>query len=171
MEGLAQIGFNLPGLLIQIFNFVILLIILRLVAYKPIMRMLDERSARVKESMERVEQIKLESARTEETIRAQLEMARREGQALIAQAGQTGDRLKEEARQEARKDAEALIVRARSEIQMEREEAMDELRRQFAGIAILAAEKVINESLDRQTHQRLIDEVLEESLKSGGDKN
>ena len=54
MEG---IGINLPILLAQVINFVILLVLLYLVAYKPLMRMLDERSQRVKESMEQAEQI------------------------------------------------------------------------------------------------------------------
>jgi len=55
VEGL---GINLPTLLAQIINFAILLGLLYLVAYKPIMRMLDERSRRVKESIEQTELIK-----------------------------------------------------------------------------------------------------------------
>ena len=55
MEGL---GINVPAILAQIINFSILLGLLYLVAYKPIMRMLDERSLKIKESMERTELIK-----------------------------------------------------------------------------------------------------------------
>ena len=50
MEGL---GVSLQGLIAQLINFILLLVILRAVAYKPIIRMLDERSARIRESMER----------------------------------------------------------------------------------------------------------------------
>lgn len=161
MEGL---GINLPTLLAQVINFAILLVLLYLVAYKPIMRMLDQRSAKIKEGMEQAEAIRQQAARTEEEVRAQLEAARKEGQAVIAQAAQIGDRLKEEARKEARQETKSLITKARLEIQREREEAIDELRKEFVDIAITTAEKVIKETLDKEKHHRLIEEVLEESV-------
>ncbi len=56
-----------------------------------------------------------------------------------------------------------VIERARVEIERDRDKAIEGLRGEFADIAILAAEKVINESLDKKKHQKLIDEVLDES--------
>jgi F-type H+-transporting ATPase subunit b len=53
-------------------------------------------------------------------------------------------------------------VRARSDIQRERDEAIGELRREFADLTIMAAEKVIDRSLDKKAHRELIDEVLKE---------
>ena len=83
MEGLAGLGINLPTLIAQIVNVVILLGILYLVAYKPVMRMLDERSRRVKESMEQADSVKEQTARAEEEIKKQLESASKEGQSLF----------------------------------------------------------------------------------------
>ena len=157
------LGINLPGLLAQLINFTILLIILRLVAYKPIMRMLDERKRRVQEGMETAERIKEREAQTEQEVAERLENARREGQELIGQAQQIAQRIQAEGREQAQADAEALLTRARSEIQLERDSAIADLRREFAGLTIYAAEKVIGQSLDRRAHQRLIDEVLTES--------
>ena len=81
----------------------------------------------------------------------------------------TGEDLRQKAQQEAREDAESLIVRARTEIQRERDDAVDELRKEFSDLAILAAEKVIERSLDKEAHRQLIDKTLEESgtLKKG----
>ena len=160
MEGL---GINLPVLVTQVVTFIILLFILRLVAYKPIMRMLDERSQRIKESMEQAESIKEQSARAEEEVKKQLGTASREGQERITRAVQAGEEVKKKAQEEARQEAEALINRARTEIQRERDEAIGEVRREFADLTILAAGKVIDRSLDKEEHRRLIDEVLEES--------
>ena len=160
MEGL---GINLPVLVAQIVNFLILFGILYLVAYKPIMRMLDERSRRIKESMEQAESIKEQSARAEEEVKKQLGEASREGQERIARAVRAGEDVKQKAQAEARQEADALIVRARSEIQRERDEAIGEVRREFADLTILAAGKVIDRSLDKEEHRQLIDKVLEES--------
>ena len=55
------------------------------------------------------------------------------------------------------------LARARNEIQLERDSAIADLRKEFADLTIAAAEKVINQSLDRNAHRRLIDEALAES--------
>ena len=161
------IGIDLPLLIAFIINFVILFGLLSFLLYKPVLKMLDERSARIKEGIEYAEHMKEESARAEEMVKAQLEAGRKEGQAIIAQAAQVGERLREESRQEARKEAEALIAKARLEIQKEREEAIQQLRAEFVDLALLAAEKVINQSLDRKAHQQLVEQTLRESTKLG----
>lgn len=166
MEGL---GINLPTLLAQIINFAILFGLLYLVAYKPILRMLDERSRKIKESMEQTELIKQQAEHAEEEVKKQLETAGKEGMKIVARAMHTGEEVRQKAQHEAKQDAEILIGRARVEIQRERDGAIDELRKEFADLTIMAAEKVIEKSLDKPTHRQLIDKVLEESttLKKG----
>lgn len=166
MEGL---GISLPTLLAQIINFIVLFGLLYLVAYKPILRMFDERAGKVRESMEQTEVIKEQATQAEEGVNKQLEAARQQGQGIIAQAMRTGDEVKQKAQQEARQDAEALIAKARTEIRRERDGAIDELRGEFVDLTIMAAGKVIDRSLDKKAHRQLIDKVLEESttLKKG----
>lgn len=166
MEGL---GINLPTLLAQIVNFIILLGLLYLVAYKPILRMFDERSRRIKESMEQTELVKEQAAHAEEDVKKQLESAGKQGQELIARAARTGEEVRQNAQQQAKKDAESLLDRARMEIQLERDAAVNELRKEFADLTILAAGKVIDRSLDKEAHRQLVDKVLKESttLKKG----
>jgi F-type H+-transporting ATPase subunit b len=157
------LGISWQGLVAQIINFVILLVVLYIIGYKPIRKMLDERSTRIKEGIEKAELAKLAAERAEEEVQRRLEEARKEWQLILAQASEMGDRLKVEAREEARKEVEALIQRARAEIEMERDEAIDRLRAEFTDLAILAAERVIRRTLDREAHRQLIDEVLEEA--------
>jgi F-type H+-transporting ATPase subunit b len=169
MEGLASLGINMPVLLAQVINFVILFGLLYLVAYKPIMRMLDERSRKIKESMEQTEHIKQQAERAEEEAAKRIDAAAKEGQEAVARAVRTGEEVKKEAQQQAREEAEALISRARSEIQRERDEAIDDLREEFADITIKAAGKVIDRTLDKKAHREIIKKVLDESttLKKG----
>jgi F-type H+-transporting ATPase subunit b len=160
MEGL---GVNLPLLVAFLINFIILFVLLSFVLYKPVLKMLDERQARIKEGMDQTEKIRLQTSKAEEDLELQLETARKDGQNIIAQAEQIGERLKNEARDEARKEAASLIEKAQVEIKQEREKDIKELRQQFADIAILAAEKVINESLDKAKHRKVIEEVLKDT--------
>jgi F-type H+-transporting ATPase subunit b len=169
MGGLANLGINVPTLLAQIINVAVLFGLLYLVAYRPIMRMLDERSRRIKESMEQTEYIKQQAERAEAEAAKRIGAAAKEGQEAITRALRTGEEIRQGAQQQARQEAEALIARARAEIQRERDEAIDELRKEFADITIMAAEKVIDRSLDKKAHRQIIDKVLEESttLKKG----
>ena len=160
MEGL---GINLPTLVAQIINFFILLGLLYLVAYKPIIRMFDERSNRIKESMEQTEAIKEQAAHAEEDVRKKLEVAGKEGQEVISRAMRTGEEARQRIHEEARQEGTGLIERARLEIQRERDEVIEELRREFTDLTIEAAEKVIERSLDKEAHRELIDKVLDES--------
>ena len=163
MEGLAKLGFNLPVLLAQIVNFVILFVLMYLVAYKPILRMLDKRSQAVEESMKQTEYIKEQVAHAEEESKKRIEAASKEGQEVIARATRNGEEVRQKAQQDAQKDAETLITRAKTEIGRERDDAIGDLRREFADLTILAAEKVIQKSLDKESHRQLIDKTLEQS--------
>ncbi len=160
---LTQLGINVPLLIAQLVNFILLFILIYMFGYKRILAMLDERSKKVKEGLEKAEQIKQQAAEADKALRAQLDTARKEAQAVLAQASQMGEKVREEARQEAKKEAEAVMARARSEIQRERDGTIESLRREFAEIAILAAEKVIQQRLDKDANRSIVEKVLEES--------
>jgi F-type H+-transporting ATPase subunit b len=166
-KAVEALGLNLPQLIAQVVNFFVLLVILRLVAYKPILRMLDERKQKIAEGLNAAEIARAEAASALANIQAQLDVARKEGQEIVANAQNIATRIQADAREQSTKDREASLERARSEIQMERDRAIADLRGEFADITVKAAEKVINQSLDRQAHQRVIDETLAESNFSG----
>ncbi|HUE75248.1 MAG TPA: F0F1 ATP synthase subunit B [Chloroflexota bacterium] len=164
---MEALGINAPGLLAQIINFFLLLVLLRLVAYKPIMNMLDQRAARIRESMDRAESVQREAQRMEQEFAERVAEARREGQAIVTNANQIAQRIQTESREKASQDAEAFLTRAREQIDRERERAIAELRSQVADLAILAASKVVERSLDEKQHYELIDRVLAQSEKIG----
>ena len=160
MEGL---GINLPGLITQIVSFGVLFGILCALLYKPVLRLLDQRSARIKESLETAERVQKEAAQSQEEMQRQLQTAREEGQTLIAQAREAAERFREEEMTKARTEIQGEKERAQANIQRERDAAIEELRRQFTDLAITAAEKVVERSLDAGAHRELIEKVLEES--------
>jgi len=161
----TQLGVNLPTLIVYIVNFLILLGILYVFAYRPLLRAMDQRSERIRESLAAADRAREEAASSRAAIEEQLNEARREGQRLLDQAREAADRYREEEMVRARQDVDAFVERARSDIQRERDAAIEEVRVSFGDLAITAAERVIRRSLDRRAHQDLIAQVLEE----GGD--
>jgi F-type H+-transporting ATPase subunit b len=160
---IEKLGINLPVIITQVISFIILLVLLRVFAYKPIMKMMDERSKRIKDSLEQAEAVKQQSTKAEEELKKQIDQASREGQDRIARAIKAGEEVKQKAEEDAKKEAEKLLTRARQEIRQERDEAINGVRKEFADLTVLAAGKVIEESLDKEKHRSLIDKVLKES--------
>ena len=158
--GIAALGLNLPGLIAQLVNFTILLIVLRLFLFKPIMKVVDERKRRIEEGLQASEQAAHAAEQSQDESRRVLEEARAEGRELIQRAQETSGRLREELETQARRDADQIVERARAEMALESQRAIQALRSEFADLTVRAAERVVGQSLDRDAHQRLIDEVL-----------
>ncbi len=166
-EAFDALGLSLPSIIANMVNFIILLVVLRLVLFKPIVNMLDDRRERIAEGLNAAETARAEAAQAQANIQEQLDQARAEGQEIIQNAQNVASRIQSEAREQAAKDREAALERARGEIQLERDRAIDELRREFASITVQAAGRVIGESLDENAHRRIIEETLAESKFSG----
>lgn len=164
---MSELGINVPSLIVYLVNFSILAIALYLIGYKRILKMLDQRSQRVKESLDEAERVKQEAAKAQEDMRKQLDESRQSTQQMMEQSRVAAERFREEELAKARAEGEAFLQRARQQIQQERDAAMEELRANFADLAITAAERVVARSLDRRAHQELIDQVLRESEHSG----
>ena len=163
---MEALGINLPGLLTHLISFVILVGLLTYLLYKPLIRVLDQRSERIRESLEASQRAQEEAAQSREEMQEQLESARAEGQQMIAQAREVADRFREEELARAREEIAAERSRAEANIQRERDAAIEDLRREFAGLAVVAAERVIRRSLDDSDHNVLIEQVLEEGTQS-----
>ena len=161
---MADLGFHLPSLIVYLVNFTILLVVLYMVGYKPILNMLDQRTERIRESVEMVEKVREEAAAQQAEMQKQMEEGRQEGQAMLVQAREIADTIRDEATSKARQEADDLVSKARESVQKERDEAIDQVRRHFAELTILAAERVIEKSLDSESHEDIIEKVLKDSL-------
>ena len=160
---MEALGINLGYLISQIVNFVLLAVLLYFVAYKPILRMLDQRSARIKQGLEDAEQASRRAAEMEQEFEQRLAEARKEGQEIIAQATQMSEKARQDILETAREEARAQVEKAKEEIFRERELAMSELRQQVADLSLSISEKVIGEALDQQRQRELIATFLEQT--------
>ena len=160
---MEALGLNLPMLIAQIVGFLVLLFILSKLLYKPLLKVMDERAARIKESLEAAESAKEQAAASQEQMQEDIRKAREEGQQMIAQARDVAARFRDEEMAKAKDEIAAERAKAEADIQRERDAAIEGLRQEFAGLAISAAERVVERSLNESDHRAIIDRVLEES--------
>jgi F-type H+-transporting ATPase subunit b len=163
LQALDALGINLGYLISQIVNFTLLAVLLYFVAYKPVLRMLDERSARIQKGLEDAEVASRRAAEMEQEYEQRMTEARREGQEIIAQATQMSEKARQDILAQARDEARAQVERAREEIARERDQAMAELRQQVADLSLTISEKVLAETLDEERQRRLIAQFLEQA--------
>ncbi len=157
---MEALGINLGFLVSQIVNFTLLVLLLYFVAYKPILRMIDERSARIKKGIDDAEHAARRAAEAEQEFERHLANARKEGQEIIAQASQLSEQARQDILDQARAEAQHLIAKAREEIDRERQQAMSELRKQVADLSVLMTQRVLGEMLDEPAQRRLVGEFI-----------
>ena len=164
------LGLDLPSFIGQLVSFLILLAVLSRFGYRPIRRVMEERSARIRESVEQAEVARLEYEQARMQAEQELSDARQQARGILVEAGAVRDRLIEEARTEAKQEAQTVISEAHARLAEERQAMLAELRTQFAEAAIAAAEAVVRETLDPERHRKLIEAVLDERLPLGKDQ-
>jgi len=150
-------------LIAQLVIFLVMLGILYRVAWGPLLRIRNERRARIAQGVEATQRALQELEAAEKERQAKLEEARREAQAMLDRITKQAEDLRKELEAKAREQAEALIVKARAEIQQERQKAVQDLRSQVADLAVMAAGRIIGESLDAKKHRELIERAIEEA--------
>jgi F-type H+-transporting ATPase subunit b len=156
-----------PGLMIwTVITFIILLFVLKRVAWKPILTALDKRENDIKESLTQAEKAKNEAKMILEENQANLAKAEEESRKIIEQSRTYAESLKEQLMRESKEQAKKIVDDASSEIQRNKDAAFEELKGQIAEIAVGAAEKIIRDTLDAQKSKQVIDKYLNDVTKN-----
>jgi F-type H+-transporting ATPase subunit b len=166
-----SLGINLPVLIAFVINFALLLFLLNRFLYGPVLKMLDERRRRIEEGLNAADRAAQEAHDAEQRVQEEIRQAQIQGQEIVANAQQIAQRIQEDARRQAESDAAAFRERAQADMRSALDSARAELRREFADLTILAAGKVINQSLDPQQHVALINDVLTQASNGAAASN
>ncbi|MBC8344194.1 MAG: F0F1 ATP synthase subunit B [Bacteroidetes bacterium] len=153
-----------PGLMIwTMISFVIFFLMLRKIAWGPIVKALEAREKGIKDNIEAAEAARNEAEKSLVLYKKQLAEAQAESQKVVAKARQDAERIGEELKAKAKLDAQAEVERARKQIGLERDEAVSSIRTEIASLVVESARRVIGKTLDSDDHKRLIAESIKES--------
>ena len=156
-----------PGLIIwTIITFLIVLLILRAKAWKPLLRALTEREEKIRMALQHAEDAHAESQRLLEENKRQLARAEEESQRIIKQGRELGDRLKSEIMDKANASARTTIEQAKDEIRREKDSALAQLRKEVADLAIGVAGRILDQNLDTAKQRQLADSAINDLQKN-----
>ena len=151
-----------PGLIIwTVITFVILLIVLRKVAWGPILSALEQREQTIRNSLEEAQRARQEAAQLLAQHQQMLAEANRDVTRLLEQGREEAERLRMSMTEQARQEAQRLTEAARREIVRERQLAVQELRNTAADLALAAAGRLLNIAMTTEDHRRLVTEFLD----------
>lgn len=142
--------------------FIALLLILRKMAWKPILASIDEREKTIKDSLDQAAKIQDESKRITEEQNRILAQARTEANLLMQSSKQAAEDLRRKLEQTAQEEKARIIASANQEIEASKRAAISELRKTTADLSIRIAEKLIQANLDDAKQRALVDQLISE---------
>jgi F-type H+-transporting ATPase subunit b len=157
---LEALGINLGYLFVQILNFAIIFVVLRVWVYKPILGLLERRRERIAQGLEDARVAAEARANAEKEAQAILGRAQADANQKVRESAERAEQVAREIHAAAEKDAAAVRAAAVGEAEQARSAALGELRGQVAALAIAAAQKLIGESLDEKRQRHLVQEFF-----------
>ena len=157
---MEALGINLGYLLTQILGITALLLILSAFVYKPMLRVLDERKARIAKGLEDARQASIARENADMEAKRILDEARAEAANLRREAVVAAESAGKDVEAKARDDARAIVANAQADATEERNRILADLRGQVAAISIAAANRLVGDSLDEKRQHQLINDFF-----------
>ena len=155
-----------PGLIIwTIITFVVLLVILRWVAWKPLLGVLEERERTIRESLEQARTAKEEAETLMARHREMLAKARQEMAAIIEKAQRDAEQRRSDILARAHKEAEEKSRQFGEDLERQKRAAINEVKKECVDLVIVAASRLLRAELTEEKHRDLVQSYLE-NLKS-----
>jgi len=156
---------NFPNatLIAQIANFIILVLLLKKFAYKPLTKLLTDRQQLVAENIATAEQDRQQAEQIKAEYEAEMQRTREMAQDIIQKATKAGEDKAAEVMENAKNEAKRLKDAALVEIEREKEKAVAEMRDQAASLAILVAGKIIDKQMDDNTQRKMVQNFVKEA--------
>ncbi len=152
-----------PGLIFwTALTFVIVLLILKKVAWGPIITALEEREKGIQSSIDTAHKAKDEAEAILRQNRELLAKADAESDKIIREGKEYADKLRTDINEKAQAEAQKMISSAKDEIEQEKRRALQELRNEVADLAVKGAEKIIRTALDADIQKKIVDSMIQD---------
>ena len=167
----AGLTINLFWIVVSALNFLVFFFLVYRIALVPVRGMLDERRARIEQGLKDADAARREREAAADQRQAVLAEARREAGEIVARAQRMADEAREQGVADTQSEIERLETRAAADIDAERQRALADVRGQVADLALVAAGKVVGETMDGDREHRLVNEFLAQVSTAPGGKS
>lgn len=145
-----------------VFNVVVLFILLRIFLFKPINKLMNERTQSIQKDIDDAEKAKAEAEELRRQYSDSISEAKEEANRIIMKAHDDAESERAIIIQKSHEEADQIVSAASETIENERRQALRQARSEIADLAIEAASKIVGANLDDEKNRRLVDEFLSE---------
>ena len=152
-----------PGLMIwTVITFVVVLIVLRLTAWKPLMQALEARQQSIEGAIEEARRVKTEAEKLFTKYESMMDHAKDESRSILEESRRDGAKVQEQIRERALKEAQEFKDRAHREIELAKDRAVKEIWDQAASLSTELASRILGRTVDSSDQERLVRELVSE---------
>lgn len=159
-EILTSFGIDGKLFLAQLINFGLLLLVLWKFAYKPLLKMMEERTEKIESGLKNAEKMELAAKNAEVEFEKRVTEAKREAQNIIKEAEDFGKKLKQEITESAEQEKEKIIVSGKKAVEQEKEKSLAEIKKKTAELVITATEKILEENIDKEKNKKIVEKII-----------
>jgi len=162
--GIGVLGINLQIFLSQLFNFSLVLLVLWKWVFTPLVKLLDERSAKIETSMKHAVEIENRLKEVEAEHHRIVSEAKSESAAMLEQARTDAERRKKEMLEQAKEEVMKIVSQGKEQLKTDKANMLREVKTEIVDLAIAAATKVLKESVSEKASQKLAQEVVDKMV-------
>ncbi|MFA4845689.1 MAG: F0F1 ATP synthase subunit B [Patescibacteria group bacterium] len=159
--GIGTLGINLKIFLAQLFNFTIVLLVLWKWAYKPIVKILEERQVKIEKSVRQAQDIEKSVIKIEQEQKALMATAASEAAKILEDVRVSAEDRKKVLLEKAKDDVKAVVAQGKVQLQAQKDQMVLDARDEIGKIAVEAARKILAESIDEKKAQKLAESVVD----------
>ena len=151
---------DLKVLIAQVVNFGIIFFILYRFAFKPISKVMQERTKKIEDSLDNAKEIEKRLAETNKEQTAILNQAKKDALGIVEKADKTAEANRQKLIEKTKEEVAVIVANEKAKIAQEKAESLQELKGELASLVILAVEKVINEKMTSAKDQEIIEKII-----------
>jgi len=156
MELLNTLGVNWTMLVAQLINFGILLVALTYLLYRPVLRVIDERRERVRQSMDHASKLEHQVAEMEKERKKRLKEMDDQSKSFLEQSRQQAEAAKKEILDSAQGEVNQLLEKGRKQLDDERRKLLTDLQKTVTTVSVQLAEKILEREFSDADQKRLL---------------
>jgi F-type H+-transporting ATPase subunit b len=149
----------------QVFNFLVLLLVLKWILYKPLMKLLSDREHQIKKGVENAENAEMLLKESEATHEKMLKEARAEGQSMVEAARKSGEQVRTDIVAKAQEEAQHIITSGKELVDAEKAKALQEVKAEAVEMVLKATEKLLKQKIDAAKDAKLIEDSIQSYAK------
>lgn len=154
---------DLKLLIAQAINFSIVFFVLYYFVFKPLVKIMGDRTQRIEKSLEDAKKIEERLNKTEDEYKEKISQARKEAEKIIEEARQQAEKKRNESVVKAKEDIGKIINDEKANIQVEKAKILKEIKLEVSELIASSVEKVLEKKLDGNEDKELIKKVLKSS--------